>query len=353
MKRERYSLYRGTAWVSVLACFFIFLSEPESAKADSLSPGSFQTTPNENTAPGIPSGNPIKKSSSKSSKAKKKPQTVSPVPAGPSENRFPTAVKKPSGISAKKKNKKVSSPPLSKNGPDALAAYRHGWNPITGGPEFLPLADTLPEGELNGRMFFYSRFTEAQYTGSGGIQSLPNGYYETQLLLLGAIYYGLTSNDELVLLPSMISTFSTSDGQSLYGTGFNDFTFGIKHRWIIQDPNSWRPSIATPFLISLPTSTWLGTPVPKGGLPPLSVVPSTHFGSLALTTGLFVRKNAKPFRYFSDFYYTFTRTRSSRKRSFIFFALSETTHPIMNPFPRTSRIREGYLPFRSIKPSHK
>ncbi len=197
------------------------------------------------------------------------------------------------------------SPPLSRNGPDALAAYRKIWNPITGGPNFTPLADTLPEGELNGRMFFYSRFTQAQYTDSGGITGLPNGFYQTQLLLLGAVYYGWDPNTELVLLPSMITTFSETDGQSLNGTGLNDLTMGVKHRWVIQNPSSWRPSISSAFLMTLPTTTWLGTPVLKGALPPISVVPSTHFGSPALTTGLFVRKNIQPFRLMGDLFYTF------------------------------------------------
>ncbi|MHB1285010.1 MAG: hypothetical protein ACYCYP_00380 [Leptospirales bacterium] len=225
-----------------------------------------------------------------SKKLLKKPLPQSPAKAGQGENGLKTA---------------SLPPPLSRNGPDSLAAYRKMWNPITGGPNFTPLADTLPEGELNGRMFFYSRFTQAQYTDSGGITGLPNGFYQTQLLLLGAIYYGWDSNTELVLLPSMITTFSETDGQSLNGTGLNDLTMGIKHRWVIQNPSSWRPSISSAFLVTLPTSAWLGTPVQKGGLPPLSVVPSTHFGSPALTTGLFVRKNVQPFRLMGDLFYTF------------------------------------------------
>lgn len=293
----------GGCWLILLGIVFL-LPTVSPASADPLSPSPTAVVPNGAGATSTPSGNPSGASGSEKDKGKKKNLPVRPAPSN-SAKKLPAASKPSLQTLSHKKKKNLSPPALTRNGPDALAAYRHTWNPITGGPEFLPLADTLPEGELNGRMFFYSRFTEAQYTDSGGIQSLPNGYYETQLLLLGAIYYGLTSNDELVLLPSMISTFSSSDGQNLYGTGFNDFTFGIKHRWVVQDPNSWRPSIATPFLITLPTSTWLGTPVPKGGLPPLSVVPSTHFGSLALTTGLFIRKNEKPFRYIADFFYTF------------------------------------------------
>ena len=308
MRTRRCALGSGKGPVSILLLIFLLLKANVGA-ADPLSPDLSQPTSGESSSSAAVPENSSGKSGPASSKTKKIQRSkTSGRPNG-------LSLQKPSGVTGnstgatqtktKKERKKSSLPPLSRNGPDALAAYRHTWNPITGGPEFLPIADTLPEGELNGRMFFYSRFTDAQYTASGGIQGLPSGFYQTQLLLLGAVYYGLTTNDELVLLPSLISTFSSSNGQNLYGTGLNDFTFGIKHRWVIQDPNSWRPSIATPFLITLPTTTWLGTPVPKGGLPPLSVVPSTHFGSYALTTGLFIRKNVKPFRLYSDFFYTF------------------------------------------------
>ena len=66
---------------------------------------------------------------------------------------------------------------LSLNGPDALAAYKHSWNPLTAGPDLVSYADTLPEGVFNARFFFYTRFTQAQYTDSGGITSLPPGFY--------------------------------------------------------------------------------------------------------------------------------------------------------------------------------
>lgn len=301
------SLYRKELLTIFPFLIYMFVAAP--VLADSQQPPASPVVPagpGTSVTPSAPSSSPAgiqpPPSTQKPRKMEKQKTGQKASPVKPLKPAKP--LKKVAGKTSQKK-KKVPPIPLSRNGPDALNAYRHSWNPITGGPEFLPQADSLPEGELNGRMFFYSRFTEAQYTDSGGIQGLPNGYYETQLLLLGAIYYGLTSNDELILLPSMISTFSTSDGESLYGTGFNDFTFGIKHRWVIQDPNGLRPSIATPFLITLPTTTWFNTPVPKGGLPPLSVVPSTHFGSYALTTGLFIRKNVKPFRMFSDFFYTF------------------------------------------------
>ena len=169
----------------------------------------------------------------------------------------------------------------------------------------MPQADTLPEGEFNVRFFMYGRFTQAQYSDSGGITGLPPGFSQTQLLDLFAMFYGLEQNTELVFLPSVVTTFSTDYGTSLNGAGLNDLTLGIKHRWIIQDPNTARPSFATALLVTLPLTSWLGTPVPAGGLPPINVVPSTHFGSPSLTLVSMLRKNVKPLRLIGDLYYTF------------------------------------------------
>lgn len=215
---------------------------------------------------------------------------ASPVPSVPVSSPLPTS----------------SRPaPLSLNGPDALAAYRSSWNPLTSGPDLMPQADTLPEGEFNVRFFMYGRFTQAQYSDSGGITGLPPGFSQTQLLDLFAMFYGLEQNTELVFLPSVVTTFSTEDGTSLNGAGLNDLTLGIKHRWIIQDPNTLRPSFATALLVTLPLTSWLGTPVPAGGLPPINVVPSTHFGTPSLTLVSMLRKNVRPLRLIGDLYYTF------------------------------------------------
>jgi hypothetical protein len=196
----------------------------------------------------------------------------------------------------------------SRNGPDALDAYRHSWNPLTAGPNFIPPPDTVPEGEFNGRFFFYSAFTEAQYTDSGGITGLPQGFSKTQLLTLAALYYGVDSNTEIILFPSILTTFSSYEGSFTNGAGLNDTTLGVKHRWVIQDPFSLRPTFSTGFLVTLPTSSWFNTPLPKGSgsLPPISVVPSTHLGEPALTAVFLLRKNIEPVRLFGAFFYSFS-----------------------------------------------
>ena len=232
------------------------------------------------------------------------PQAPAPSPIAPPPSAASGGIP-PSPPLAPPVSKASRPAPLSLNGPDALSAYRHSWNPLTSGPDLMPQADTLPEGEFNVRFFMYGRLTQAQYSDSGGITGLPPGFSQTQLLDLFAMFYGLEQNTELVFLPSVVTTFSTEDGSSLNGAGLNDLTLGIKHRWIIQDPDTARPSFATALLVTLPLTSWLGTPVPAGGLPPINVVPSTHFGSPSLTLVSMVRKNVKPLRLIGDLYYTF------------------------------------------------
>ena len=232
------------------------------------------------------------------------PQAPAPSPIAPPPSAASGGIP-PSPPLAPPVSKASRPAPLSLIGPDALSAYRHSWNPLTSGPDLMPQADTLPEGEFNVRFFMYGRFTQAQYSDSGGITGLPPGFSQTQLLDLFAMFYGLEQNTELVFLPSVVTTFSTEDGSSLNGAGLNDLTLGIKHRWIIQDPETARPSFATALLVTLPLTSWLGTPVPAGGLPPINVVPSTHFGSPSLTLVSMVRKNVKPLRLIGDLYYTF------------------------------------------------
>jgi len=250
-------------------------------------------------------------SSSMAQSATNGPAVPTSVPSSPPSAPTPQTKTPPTLPSRNSESRGTSQPlipaqhhPLSLNGPDALAAYRHSWNPLTSGPDLMPQADTLPEGEFNVRFFMYGRFTQAQYSDSGGITGLPPGYSQTQLLDLFAMFYGLDLNTELVFLPSVVTTFSTQNGTSLNGSGLNDLTFGIKHRWIIQDPFTGRPSFTTAFLVTLPTTSWLGTPVPVGGLPPINVVPSTHFGTPAFTGIAMLRKNVKPLRLIGDLYYT-------------------------------------------------
>lgn len=140
---------------------------------------------------------------------------------------------------------------LSWNGPDALAAYRTMWNPLSAGPELIPMADTAPPGEFYVRPFFYGQFVQAQY-GNGGVHSLSNGFYETQLLSLAEIGVGITDNTQFTIFPSMASIWSSYGGVFNDGTGMSDLTMEIKYRFYVQHPDGDLPSMAFALHLTLP-----------------------------------------------------------------------------------------------------
>lgn len=55
----------------------------------------------------------------------------------------------------------------------------------------------------------------------------------------------------------------------------------------------------------MPTNRWFGTPVIPGGFTPLSHVPSSRFGAVAVTEGILFRKNLEPFRLTGNVYYSY------------------------------------------------
>ena len=211
----------------------------------------------------------------------------------------------PSTGTGKTEKKALEKKKLSWNGPDALAAYRTMWNPLSAGPELIPMADTAPPGEFYVRPFFYGQFVQAQYGAGGGVHSLSNGFYETQLLSLAEIGVGITDNTQFTIFPSMASVWSAYDGAFVDGTGMSDLTMELKYRFYVQHPDGDLPSMAFALHLTLPTSDWTNAPVVKGGLPPLARIPSTHYGSPALTPALLTRYIARPLRFYADVFYTF------------------------------------------------
>ena len=201
---------------------------------------------------------------------------------------------------------------LSWNGSDALAAYRKMWNPLSAGPELIPMADTAPPGEFYVRPFFYGQFVQAQYGSNGGVHSLANGFNETQLLSLAEIGVGITDNTQFTIFPSMASVWSSYGGDYTQGSGFSDLTMELKYRFYVQHPDRMIPSMAFALHVTLPTSTWTDAPVVKGGLPPLARIPSTHYGSPALTPALLTRYIAKPLRFYADLFYTYDFPNNAR-----------------------------------------
>lgn len=147
------------------------------------------------------------------------------------------------------------------------------------------------------------------YGPNGDIHGLPPATHQYQLLELESLFYGAEPNLQVGVFPSLLGTFvrtPSSPGRpakTVDSVGMNDLTFGMKYRWVVQNPATLRPSIATVVLPTFPAAQWTGNEVPKGLLPPLSVVAAARGGSPALNLGALMRKNIQPFRFYADFYY--------------------------------------------------
>jgi hypothetical protein len=121
------------------------------------------------------------------------------------------------------------------------------------------------------------------------------------------LYYGLTRHVMTGLGVSAIYWHSSTpepDGRTS-GSGIGTTNLILKYRPIVQDPDTWTPSVAIYSRLSLPTNRWFGTPEIPGGFTPLSRVPSSRFGAAAVTEGVLFRKNLEPFRITGNVYYSY------------------------------------------------
>lgn len=119
--------------------------------------------------------------------------------------------------------------------------------------------------------------------------------------------YGITDWLEVDAYVSEVSWWQTSGGGNAAddGHGVGDTTLFLKGRFLVQNPESWVPSLTFASFVALPTSDWFGTPSVPGGFAPLGRLPATHFGAPELTEALLFRKNVKPFRISGGLYYSY------------------------------------------------
>lgn len=189
---------------------------------------------------------------------------------------------------------------------EALEKYRRSWNPQTHGSLLIPFADTPRPGQLILQSFMFGQLGDGQYhnTLSTHVSAAP---VNTNAVIPGGIVvYGLTDHISIGGGLSGISWKSSSpvDGRDS-ATGVGDTSLFLNYRAVVQDPETWRPSVGVYNRVSLPTSHWFGTQPIPGDFEPFSPRPSTRFGALSLTEGLLINKNLKPFRVSSAIYYTY------------------------------------------------
>jgi hypothetical protein len=192
-----------------------------------------------------------------------------------------------------------------------ILKYRRSWNPLSNGPILLTSVDINPKGQFHMQYFGFGETGHQQFDNKLTTHRSNASFHLNAFEPLVVLGYGLTDHVELDVAFSAIywqSTQTTGAGNRLSTseTGVGDTAIYLKYRPIVQDPDSWRPSITLYHQITLPTSTYFGTAPIPGGFSPLGKLPASPFGGLELTEGLLFRKNLNPFRISGGLFYTYT-----------------------------------------------
>lgn len=188
-----------------------------------------------------------------------------------------------------------------------MARYRESWNPPTHGTSFTSSADVARKGQWYVRMYVQGQIGSGQFENNPSSKTTASPFSPDAVAPAAILYYGLTRHVSVGLGMSWIywrSDHPNAEGRTS-GGGIGPTSLVLKYRPIVQNPDSWRPSISLYTKVSLPTNRWFGTPEIPGGFTPLSRVPSSRFEAAALTEGLLFRKNLEPFRISGNLFYSY------------------------------------------------
>ncbi len=188
-----------------------------------------------------------------------------------------------------------------------MAKYRDSWNPPTHGTSFTSSADVHRQGQWFVRAYVQGQIGSGEFQNTTTSTSVATPFSPDAVQPAAILYYGLTPHVTVGVGVSAVywhSNTPEADGRTS-GSGIGTTNLVLKYRPIVQDPDSWKPSIALYSRLSLPTNQWFGTPAIPGGFTPLSRVPSSRFGAIALTEGILFRKNLEPFRISGNAFYSY------------------------------------------------
>ena len=187
-----------------------------------------------------------------------------------------------------------------------MAKYRQSWNPPTHGTTFTSSADVARQGQWYVRAYVQGMIGSGEFQTTATSKSVASPFSPDAVMPAAILYYGLTRHVLAGVGVSAVywhSDTPEADGRTS-GSGIGTTNLVLKYRPIVQDPESWKPSIALYSKLSLPTNRWFGTPEIPGGFTPLSRVPSSRFDAVALTEGILFRKNLEPFRITGNVFYS-------------------------------------------------
>jgi hypothetical protein len=182
---------------------------------------------------------------------------------------------------------------------------------MSNGPILLSGVDIQPKGQFLFQPFIFGQIGHQRFGNRLTTERTDSPTHLRAVAPTGIFAYGITDHLEANVVLSGIwyeSTQTGSTGARSHDseTGFGDTTIYLKYRPIVQDPDTWRPSITIYNQIALPSSNWFGTKGIPGGFSPLGRLPATRFGALSFTEGVLFRKNLQPFRISGGVFYTYT-----------------------------------------------
>jgi hypothetical protein len=191
-----------------------------------------------------------------------------------------------------------------------IAKYRRSWNPFAAGPMLNPAIDIQPKGQSVIHPYVFGEVGHQRFGNSFGTGKLSDSPFHLNANFFLLPYeYGVTDSLEAVVALSWIDWFATQQNFNPDNThnanGLGDTSLFLKHRPIVQDPDSWRPTVTFFHGLTLPSSQWAGTTPVPGGFAPIGRLPSTRFGDLTFTEGIMMRKNLRPFRLMGAVYYSY------------------------------------------------
>ncbi len=199
-----------------------------------------------------------------------------------------------------------------------IRKYRQSWNPFSHGPLLHTAVDVQPKGQYLLRPFIFSQIGEHSFDNRFQFvterKSGPTHLYSVQEPSL-EFAYGITDHIQFGATTSFQSFWSRENGRTDTDTGPGDTSLAIKYRPIVQDPDSWHPSVTFFNHMVIPTGKWLGTSKPPGGFAPIGRFPATRFGEIAFTEGAMVRKNFQPFRIQAGVFYTYAAPGTEGKET--------------------------------------
>jgi len=190
---------------------------------------------------------------------------------------------------------------------EEMAKYRQSWNPPTHGTSLTSSGDVAPQGQWYARAYVQGMIGSGESQTNATSKTVASPFSPDAVSPAAIVYYGLTRDVMVGGGTSIIYWHSNNPDPNgrTSGSGIGTTSLVLKYRPIVQDPDTWKPSIALYSRLSLPTNRWFGTPEIPGGFTPLSRVPPSRFGAVAITEGILFRKNLEPFRISGNVFYTY------------------------------------------------